>query len=242
MLNILSWNILHGGGSRVPDIIKVIEIKEPDIVCLQEFRHGRHSTELLDGLKRLGLNQQYTPLTNSARENTVIIASRYEFTVKPLIADKSPVLALNAYFPTLPMNGLDEQGLNLIVGHFPHKKAQLPYFQELLELPTEYQENYSLIVGDLNCGIPFEDSETKSFYATHLFQRLLSKGWIDAWRSRNPKQREFTWISTKHQNGFRYDHAIVSEALNEMVGEINYDHDVRLQKISDHSSLSIQLK
>jgi len=241
-VNILSWNILHGGGSRIADILKTIETKQPDIVCLQEFRHGRHSVELLDGLKQIGLSQQYTPETNSARENTVIIASRYEFTAKPLFVDKNPVLALNAYFPTLPVSGLDEKGLSLIAGHFPHKKAQLPYFQALLDLSKEYQTNYSLIIGDLNCGIPFEDSETKSFYATHLFQRLLSKGWVDAWRVRNPKQREFTWISTKHQNGFRYDHAIVSQALNEIVDSVDYDHDVRKQKISDHSALCVQLK
>ena len=68
--------------------------------------------------------------------------------------------------------------------------------------PRDLNEN-NLIIGDLNIGIPFEDSETKSFEYTQLFQQLLRDGWIDAWRSRNKDKREFTWISTKQKNGFR---------------------------------------
>lgn len=88
---------------------------------------------------------------------------------------------------------------------------------------------------------PFEDSETKSFYATHLFQQLLRDGWIDAWRSRNAKAREFTWISTKQQNGFRYDHALVSLGFDSKISYIEYQHDVRLSGTSDHSMLLIEI-
>lgn len=121
-MKILSWNILHGGGKRAPDILKAIESKQPDTVTLQEFRHGSSETILLDGLAKMGLVEQFVPDTNSARENTLIIASKYNFqaTIFPQNA-RTPALAIQAYFP-------DHAGLNLIAVHLPHKKKQPPYF------------------------------------------------------------------------------------------------------------------
>ena len=58
-LRLLSWNILHGGGTRCEQILSVIEQHDPDIVCLQEFRHGKSKPVLLDGLKTIGLDTVY---------------------------------------------------------------------------------------------------------------------------------------------------------------------------------------
>ncbi len=233
-MKILSWNILHGGGKRAPDLLSAIEKQNPDIVTLQEFRHGSSKQALLDGLAKLGLDEQFVPETNSARDNSLIIASKYNFqaTIFPKEFG-TPALAIQAFFPDL-----DE--LNLFSVHLPHKKKQPPYFHALLDLDKRYLTENSIIIGDFNCGIPFEDSETKSFEHTFLFQQLLRNGWIDAWRSRNKNKREFTWISTKQQNGFRYDHALVSPKFNASINTIHYDHTVRLNKVSDHSLLLVE--
>ena len=74
-LRILSWNILHGGGVRCEKILSYIEKHEPDIVTLQEFRHGSSKAVLLDGLKACGLETVFAPETNSARENSLIVAA-----------------------------------------------------------------------------------------------------------------------------------------------------------------------
>ena len=108
-------------------------------------------------------------------------------------------------------------------------------------MDKSFLEENSLIIGDLNCGIPFEDSETKSFEHSYLFQQLFRDGWIDAWRSRNKDKKEFTWISTKQKNGFRYDHALTSPILDTKVTKIQYNHEVRLQEISDHSYMVVEL-
>ena len=70
-----------------------------------------------------------------------------------------------------------------------------------------------------------------------MFQQLLKNGWVDAWRSRNKDKQEFTWVSTKQKNGFRYDHALVSTSINKAITEVRYNHNVRLEGISDHSML-----
>jgi len=235
-MKILSWNILHGGGKRAPKILDVIAKENPDIVTLQEFRHGSSKQVLLDGLIGMGLDELYVPETDSARDNTLIIASKYSFqaTVFPKEA-KPPARAIRAFFPDLAE-------LNLIAAHLPQKQKQPPYLHALLELDKDYLIENSLIIGDLNCGIPFEDSETKSFEHTFLFQQLLRDGWIDAWRSRYKNEREFTWVSSKQKNGFRYDHALVSSSLNNTITSIRYDDEVRLNRFSDHSLLILVIE
>ncbi len=232
-MKILSWNLLHGGGQRIEAIVATIKAHAPDIVTLQEFRHGKSKPLLFEGLKAMGLDNIFAPETEKARDNSLLIASQYEFNAEvfPTSSD-SQVHAIKANF-VYPE-------LNLINVHLPHKKKQTPYFLALHELPEFWLEEESVLIGDFNCGIPFEDSETKSFENTHLFQQLLRQGWIDAWRSRNPKQREFTWISTKNHNGFRYDHALASGDFNKNIQKVYYDHSVREQGFSDHSVMIIE--
>ncbi|MEE9327825.1 MAG: endonuclease/exonuclease/phosphatase family protein [Cocleimonas sp.] len=235
MIKILSWNILHGGGKRANDILDAINKEQPDIVTLQEFRHGSSKDVLLKGLAEMGLDEQFVPGTNSARDNSLIIASRYNFQAQifPKGGD-IPARAIRAFFPDLAE-------LNLIAAHLPQKKKQPPYLHGLIDLDKVFLKENSLIIGDLNCGIPFEDSETKSFEHTFLFQQLLRDGWVDAWRSRNKNKREYTWISTKQKNGFRYDHALASVELDNKIKAINYNHNVRLNGISDHSLITVAI-
>jgi len=107
-----------------------------------------------------------------------------------------------------------------------------------LDLPTDEAR---LLIGDMNCGIPFEDSDTKTFQNTHLFQQLLMRGWTDAWRSRNLDAREFSWISAKRRNGFRYDHALATAGFDHRIETALYDHNPREAGISDHSLLMLDL-
>lgn len=236
-LRLLSWNILHGGGTRCEQILSVIEQHDTDIVCLQEFRHGKSKPVLLDGLKTIGLDTVYAPQTNNARENSLIIATRLPMRAKKYPDDTIPARAISACIEVSPMIEI-----NLLSVHFPQKREQIPLFNALLDLPVSWLEGYSVLVGDFNCGIPLIDSQTKTFYATHLFQQLLSGGWHDTWRERNPELREYTWVSSRKSNGFRYDHALASSAMNDLVIDVRYDHKVRERKTSDHSLLLMDLE
>ena len=235
-MKILSWNILHGGGQRAQGILDAIENEQADIVTLQEFRHGSNKQIILDGLKEMGLHEQYVPETTSARDNSLMITSNTAFQAQPFPKEMPlPARAIRAFFP-------DFAELNLIAAHLPQKKKQPPFLHALIDLDTFFLQKNSMIIGDLNVGIPFEDSETKSFEHTFLFQQLLRDGWIDSWRSRNKNRREFSWVSTKHQNGFRYDHALASPSLNDKIKTVKYNHQVRLDGLSDHSMLLVEIK
>ena len=229
MTKILSWNILHGGGRRLDAILDTIDTHKPDILTLQEVRRGKHEAPLMHGLQAQGFSQIHLPETKDARENTILVAARSPFTAHAFPGEGGSTHILRAEF----------EGLTLYPLHFPQKKAQVPLFHALLDLPVETE---ALLIGDLNCGIPFEDSETKTFANTHLFQQLLVQKWVDTWRSRHPDAREFTWVSAKRKNGFRYDHALATPKLNKRVTDVRYDHEPRLAGVSDHSILTLTIE
>jgi len=184
-MRILSWNILQGGGRRTNDVLDTLEQHHADVIALQEFRHGSSKSAIVGGLEDLGLVHQFAPEPESKTENSVALFSYYPLEdtaqIQPTEAD-SANLAIRA---TLNIIDSEAPDINLVTVHLPHKKQQLAYFDALSQLPKHFREEHSLIIGDLNCGIPFEDSDTKTFYATQQFQNLLAKGWIDTWRTRN---------------------------------------------------------
>lgn len=236
-MRLLSWNILQGGGKRALDISDAILKFEPDIAVLQEFRNGNSAAPILDACKELGLS--HTHVTRSeARKNTVMIASKFPMQIGAWEPSLDIDLAVEALIE-LNTDGGSVSQLRLLAGHLPQKKAQVPYLDALYKMQLDADED-TMIIGDLNVGIPFEDSDTKSFVNTHMFQALLGKGWIDSWRSRNRDVKEFTWVSSARGNGYRYDHALSSKALDSRIENIAYDHQVRESKLSDHSALLVE--
>ena len=230
-MKILSWNILQGGGRRAGGIVKTIAGHAPDIVTLQEFRRGSGEAEIVSGLKKAGLKFIHIPETEG-KENTILIASKFGFDAGPFLPEpNNPLHMLEAYFSEQAL-GFE---LSLIAVHFPQKKAQIPLFEALKNDSASLLKMNALIIGDMNCGIPLIDSDSKSFAATHYYQDLLQAGWIDSWRSRHIEAREFTWTSNRTENRFRYDQILASPDMDKRFKAVSYDHDPRLSKYSDHS-------
>jgi len=231
MTRILSWNILQGGGRRVEDTAKYITAQKPDIVALQEFRAGRHGEVLKAALKKTGLGHQF--VASEDGENTLFLAAREPFDAGDFMPERDgPCHIIEA----------DVAGHTLINIHFPQKKAQVPLFEALETDTPSLLSGRTLMLGDMNCGIPFADSTGKTFENTKYFQHLLSMGWVDAWRVRHEESKEFTWISPRTGNGFRYDHAFASPTLNSEIAWVEYDQAPREAKLSDHAALLLELE
>lgn len=226
---------MHGGGQRCDDILAAIDAQQADVVALQEFRHGKNGARLQRSLSAMGLRHCFATATRTARDNTLLVASRHPLVAKPWPASD----CRHALQCQIIIDSATE--LNLLNLHLPQKRAQIPLFEAMLQLPPNWLATPSVLIGDFNCGIPFIDSDTKTFYASHLFQQLLSAGWIDSWRSRHTDAREFSWVSSRG-NGFRYDHALGSGALDKHIIDVRYDHRARQQKVSDHSMLLLDIE
>jgi exonuclease III len=85
------------------------------------------------------------------------------------------------------------------------------------------------------------DAEGTPFTCEDKFAGLLSAGWIDAWRSRNPTAREYTWFSQQAKNGFRIDQALASPSFDRCITAVRYSHRERTDKTSDHSALIVDI-
>lgn len=237
-MKLLSWNILAGGGRRADEIVKTIHGHAPDIVTLQEFRRGSVEDEIVAGLKKAGLKFIHIPETDG-KENTILIASKYGFDAGPFLPEpNNPLHLLEAYFSAEAL-GFE---LSLIAVHFPQKKAQIPLFEALKNDSESLLKTDALIIGDMNCGIPHIDSDSKTFLATQYYQDLLQTGWIDSWRSRHKDAREFSWVSPRTDNRFRYDQVLASPVFDARIATISYDHKPREVKASDHSLILLEIR
>ena len=116
-LRIPSWNVLHGVGTRCGQIPSTTETYDSDKVQLQEFRYGGTRIILINGLDPPGLGAIFTPKTSSARENTLIIASRVAMKAESFPDDSTPAKAIKA---TLEVSAT--VNLNLVAVYFPQKK------------------------------------------------------------------------------------------------------------------------
>ena len=65
-------------------------------------------------------------------------------------------------------------------------------------------------------------------------------GFRDLWWHRYPERREYSWFSTRN-NGFRIDHALLSQELAGCAGAVYYSHMERTAGLSDHSPLIVEL-
>lgn len=228
---ITTWNLKHGGGKRIKEIIRVLsENADTDIFVLTEYRNNSNKNHLSLKLNELGYVFQYNPKSEPSL-NSVLIASKIKFKSKifnNLNIHKHRVIKVfnNDY---------------AIYGcYFPLKNLKKEVFEFLIDEVQENKENL-IILGDFNTGKHFIDENSKTFYCSEYFEKLEQKEMIDAWRLRNGQKKEFTWYSNAG-NGFRLDHIFISADLKNKVKQCEYIHSYREGKISDHSMMKLEIE
>jgi exonuclease III len=213
-------------------ILEAVTQWAPDIITLQEVR-ARHVSKITDHLAEMGLEFSYMSDHASDTENGIFIAARDPIEAGHFMEDQDGLCHILE---------AEVAGLTLLPAHFPQKAAQVPLFDALLTDTVSLLGLKSVLIGDLNCGVPFEDSMTKTFSNAKYFQALKEAGWVDAYRKiHGAKARDYSWVSPRTDRGFRYDHALVSPAVATQVSAVRYDHDMRTSGLSDHSALIVDI-
>ncbi len=98
-------------------------------------------------------------------------------------------------------------------------------------------------LGDFNTGrndLDKADNAT-ALIGSEYMDHIGGVGLVDLWRSHHVDRREYSWFSTPWNNGFRLDHAFGTSRIAAMVADCRYDHAPRLERISDHSALIVDL-
>lgn len=238
-LRIAAWNLLHGGGRRIPRLVEALLAHAPDVCVLAESRVER-AEEVLELLAAGGLG--HTAVTDSPpRKNGILVASRRPF--ERAASPSGPGYAQRWLTLDLP-----EAELRLAAVHVPPKvsigvDAKAAFWDTLLSFARAERERPALIVGDLNTGAPFRDEHRATLYCADKFLELEPLGWVDAWRRfHGPTKKEWTWASPRRPSyGFRLDHAFASPPLAPRLVECRYSHAERIAGLSDHSVLIVEV-
>ena len=231
-MRVLTWNIRAGGGVRIPRIAAALAAQEADVLVLTEYRDGPSGPPLREALASLGYRWMTAHRPPPGR-NGVLIASR-----RPR-REHGPV------DPSLPepwrLLRTSIGRIQLFGAYMPNLRAKIPYWEALIASLSSHGEASAMAIGDFNTCRAFVD-EPGTFDVTARFMDIVQEaGFRDLWRDRYPDGREFSWYSHRG-NGFRIDHAFVSPRLIRRVDTIGYVHDVRLDGLSDHSMLRLDLR
>jgi exonuclease III len=228
---LLAWNIRQGGGSRLARIAEALMRQDADILILSEYRGGASATRLLAALARLGYRHLTTPAPPPSRTG-VLIAARCRFQEHRTIGNAlpEPYRIVSAEFASFRLIGI----------YMPNLLAKVPYWETLITALLGKASDHTLAMGDFNTCRPYLDEAGAIDKTAHYMDRIAEIGFCDLWRRRYPAAREFSWFSTRG-NGFRIDHAFLSEGLAQRAGTIGYSHEERLAGLSDHSPLVLEL-
>ena len=61
-MKVFSWNIRHGGGARITEILAELERHaDSDFIILTEYRNNKNASSIKEKLTLLGFVNQYSP-------------------------------------------------------------------------------------------------------------------------------------------------------------------------------------
>jgi exonuclease III len=231
-MRLLAWNIRQGGGSRLARIADALTRHEADILVLSEYRGGASATRLLEALNALGY-AYVTALAPPPRFSGVLVAARC-----PFLEDGGMGTGLSEPYRVV---SVEFAAFRLIGIYMPNLLAKIPYWEALITALKDKAGEHALAVGDFNTCRPYLDEAGAIDKTAYYMDRIAEIGFCDLWRRRNPALREYSWFSTRG-NGFRIDHAFLSDGLAARAGTICYSHEERLAGISDHSPLILEFQ
>jgi exodeoxyribonuclease III len=237
-LGVLTLNVASPSAARAERQLTWLSERQEHVFVLTELSSGEGSRLLLDRLTRAGWEVRTATLEN--RDRGVAIASRVR--VAPRTGDILGVLPARAEAVVL-------EQLDIVGVYVPSRDASF----EKVERKRQFCNALSaylgarprrpaIVVGDLNILEPTHRPRYGVFHdwEYRFYEDFLVHGFVDAYRLKHPDGMEYSWVDYRDQ-GYRFDHAFVSEPLADLVQQCTYLHDPRESELSDHSALLVEL-
>lgn len=221
---------------------------DAEIVVLSEFRETRAGTLVREELGRIGLTHQAS--TPAIRGNGVLIAAAFPFDAlsNPFgLPDESyPNAILSARFGDVHAYGV----------YLPGQDRKRPHLRCLIAAARRHNEagEAALCIGDMNSGRNETDIEInvrsgmlRDEFSTADLYGELEQYWTEAWAFLHPDEFEFSWYPYRRdpdyrsRSGWRIDKAFLSPALLPRLQSAAYDQVFRLDGLSDHSGMIVDL-
>lgn len=244
MLDILSLNIASPSRAKAALQLDWLVQSGAHLLALTESRDTTGTADLVSGLRHAGYHIEATPVEGS--ERGVIIASRVRLVGQRPTAHDHRYLEVNfelsgrsvslgcVYAPSSNPSGF------LDASKLESKRLWLDTFRRSV-LPG-FDQRDIILAGDFN--VPDPRNLPASAYE-HRFERewldalTTEGGLIDAYDSLSASVA-FSW---QNHNGdrYRYDYAYVSKSLLGLARSVEYLHETRSQKISDHAAVRVRM-
>lgn len=232
MNKILTWNIRHGGGTRIKEILNALSAhKDSQTIILTEYRNNDKTPLLKDTLSQWGFIHQYT-IDAEPNKNSVLIVSKEDFKFKTfpeLLNHQERVVKV--YNDQYSLYGC----------YFPSLEEKKYVFEFLLKEIKDNPNERIIITGDINTGKHYIDETGTTFSCSEYFQKLEDVHLFDAWRYIHKDKKEYSWYSSAG-NGFRLDHFFVDEKLKPQILNCYYLHSDREARVTDHSMMVLEMK
>lgn len=255
MLKIFSWNV-NSVNARLPNIIKLINEQEPDILLLQETKCEDHKfpTEFLEDL---GYN---IAISGQKSYNGVAILSRYridDVQVKSFSGFESDARYIEALVE------INDKCLKVASVYVPNGQAvisekfprKLDYIDDLRQYLDSIDDHF-VIGGDFNVAQEAIDLHDPIKLRNHLgfhdkermrIKEILDGKFKDSLRHIYPNKRVFTWwdyrdrFSFKGDKGWRIDYILTNRVNN--IQDANVFRETReWTRPSDHAPVFCEIK
>lgn len=255
-MRIATYNV-NGVRGRLDVLLRWLEMRQPDVVCLQELKAPQAAFPAA-ALEKAGYGAVWH---GQARWNGVAILSRGDTPIETrrglagepddgqsryIEAAVKGVIVGCLYLP----NGNPAPG--------PKFDYKLRWFERLMararvlldtRAPVVLAGDYNVMPTDLDVYAPerWRDDALFRIEVRDAYARLLDQGWCDALRALHPDEVLYTfWDYFRNRyarnSGLRIDHLLLSPSLQPRLRRADVDREVRgWEKTSDHAPVWIDL-
>lgn len=234
---LLTYNILNGGGGRLPAIAKVINACAPDLVLLQEATNQANVEQLAEATGMVDCK--------TFKRQSLGFMSR-----KPVAASQwiRPRISRHAFLEVVPEGEkLIVFGVHLsaVLAAWTEQRRTLE-FRALLRSVAYHEDRFHVLAGDFNTIAPGDTLEKSKLplYLRQLMwlsgggvrwrtiQTVLDAGYADAFRALHPADPGLTLPTTNPQ--VRLDYVFVPRARVDLVSACNVVNQPLAVGASDH--------
>jgi exodeoxyribonuclease III len=251
----VTWNV-NSLRARLPRVLELLELHQPDVVCLQETKCAPEDFPVED-LARAGYaavhhsGGRWAGVALLARDGLELADPARGLPGEPAPTEArwcEATIAGTRFASVYVPNGRSPED-----PEFTRKLA----FLDALDAHVETLRGSPLhLAGDMNIAPADADVYDPAAFAgsTHVtaeerarLERILSRGLLDAYRTLHPDGTQYTWWDYRAGNfhrglGLRIDLALVSQELADRLLSCGIDRNFRKgTKPSDHAPLLVEL-
>lgn len=241
---LLTYNIMHGGGTRVQAIAEVIKACAPDLVLLQEATDPANVEKIADAAGMADYR--------SVRRQSLAFMSREKVAFCEWVR---PRVSRHAFIDIVPAGEkLRVFGVHLSAIHSAWtEQRRVLELRALLRKIADQRDRFHVLAGDFNTLAPGEllragqlPLRLRPFVwlsggriRWRTIQEVFDQGYVDAWRLKHPQGSGFTFPTTDPH--VRLDYVFVPEAFAARVVRCEIVQDGRAAAASDHFPLLAEL-